>query len=412
MMNTEKRWIKRLEDIIEPSIQVPMWKNIPDFPLESFAQALSQELSLPNLDVTWTGSDWKHHGEIMQGFGANPVVCAFEMTPLSHPCFLILSNEEIEKISSWTLSGNEITSSELKSAYFEYLLAKTLKAFDQQSIYSGLHPKISNASIPNEEAYLIDFSINCENDSCNIRLCLPKSFQSSFNVHMSEKPFSLMDQTFTQSMHVSLPIEVGYVALSMDHWKSVNEGDFIILDQCTFHPNENKGTMSLYLYDNPLFQLKLKDGKCKLLDYIFYNEDYSMNDDEFDEFDDEFDENFFEDDQQPQEEQMSYESGAENKSEEYESPSDYDQDNQQTPQEQETNQTLISPEKVPLNLKVEAGRLQMSLHDVMQLKPGNTISLVQSPQQGVVLTLNNNVIAHGELIEMGDAIGVKITKLK
>lgn len=48
---------------------------------------------------------------------------------------------------------------------------------------------------------------------------------------------------------------------------------------------------------------------------------------------------------------------------------------------------------------------------MLSLRPGNLLQLPISLEQGVRLTLNSQVIARGELMQIGDVLGVKISEI-
>ena len=72
---------------------------------------------------------------------------------------------------------------------------------------------------------------------------------------------------------------------------------------------------------------------------------------------------------------------------------------------------IISSSEVPLLLKVEVGKLTLSLGQLLSLKPGNTLPLGHTLEQGVNITLNSKVVAKGDLIQLGEMIGVKINEV-
>lgn len=53
----------------------------------------------------------------------------------------------------------------------------------------------------------------------------------------------------------------------------------------------------------------------------------------------------------------------------------------------------------------------MSLDKLLKLKPGNVIELGVQVEKGVNLVANGQCVGKGELLQLGDVIGVKITKL-
>jgi type III secretion system YscQ/HrcQ family protein len=149
----------------------------------------------------------------------------------------------------------------------------------------------------------------------------------------------------------------------------------VILDQCTYHPLQKKGTLTLVLQSNPLFQLKIKEGQLKVLDYIFYQEGVSMTpENPSSDLDDSY-----------QEEEISTENAP--------------------------MQPLSIADEIPLSLRVEVGALNMSLKELVQIKPGSVIPLSTHPEREVKLTLNGKTVALGELIEMDETVGIKILQL-
>ena len=72
---------------------------------------------------------------------------------------------------------------------------------------------------------------------------------------------------------------------------------------------------------------------------------------------------------------------------------------------------MISTEEIPIELHVEVGTILMDLKKVLQLKPGNLLELGIKPEQGVNLMVHGKPFAKGELLQVGDVLGVRIIKL-
>lgn len=77
----------------------------------------------------------------------------------------------------------------------------------------------------------------------------------------------------------------------------------------------------------------------------------------------------------------------------------------------EKGNNFIKEKDIPITITVEMGRIQMPLQKVAELKPGNVLDLSIPPSLGVNLTVGGKRIAKGELIQMGEVIGVKILKM-
>lgn len=65
-------------------------------------------------------------------------------------------------------------------------------------------------------------------------------------------------------------------------------------------------------------------------------------------------------------------------------------------------------QEVPLHVVVEAGRLKMSLRQLLDLAPGNLLELGITPESGVNLVVSGKVVGRGELIRVGETLGVRI----
>jgi flagellar motor switch protein FliN/FliY len=66
---------------------------------------------------------------------------------------------------------------------------------------------------------------------------------------------------------------------------------------------------------------------------------------------------------------------------------------------------------IPLNVIVEVGRLQMSIKKLLELQPGNMLELDIHPEAGVDLVVNGKRIARGELLRVGEVLGIRIVEL-
>lgn len=72
---------------------------------------------------------------------------------------------------------------------------------------------------------------------------------------------------------------------------------------------------------------------------------------------------------------------------------------------------ILSSSQIPLTLTVEVARLTLPLEKVMHLKPGNLLDLNIGPAPTVHLTVGGRPVARGELVKIGDSVGVKILGL-
>lgn len=93
-----------------------------------------------------------------------------------------------------------------------------------------------------------------------------------------------------------------------------------------------------------------------------------------------------------------------------------DQEGSQSLEETSSSLTLsentpIQADQVPVAIIAEIGRLEIPIRQLLQLEPGNMLDINIHPERGVDLTINGKLIGRGELIRVGDVLGVRILKL-
>lgn len=67
--------------------------------------------------------------------------------------------------------------------------------------------------------------------------------------------------------------------------------------------------------------------------------------------------------------------------------------------------------ELPLTVAVEIGRFQMTIGELMRLQPGNLLELTVHPQDEIDLVVNGKRIGRGELLRIGQLLGVRVTEL-
>jgi flagellar motor switch protein FliN/FliY len=128
-----------------------------------------------------------------------------------------------------------------------------------------------------------------------------------------------------------------------------------------------------------------------------------------DEFEDE--EELEEDEEYEDEDDEEEEDDEEHDEEELDDHEESDQEDSQADVSvvpEEKKKIAKGPDEIPLNVVVEIARLQMPLKTLMNLQPGNLLDLDIHPENGVDLVVNGNRIAKGELLQIGEKLGVRI----
>lgn len=66
---------------------------------------------------------------------------------------------------------------------------------------------------------------------------------------------------------------------------------------------------------------------------------------------------------------------------------------------------------VKVSLVAEIGKAEMTVEELFALRKQSTVKLDQDADAVVTLLLNDKAIARGELVAVGDNLGVRITEL-
>lgn len=408
-------WLRTIPDAIKLQDEIPLFGNPPPFPWEAFNQELAKIFEQPDLKVVCTNIEWKTSEELLSGFGETPAIHPISVAPLSGLSYFIFSKEDLSRLFQTLIPEASLEETEKEwdedwaDQFYLFLSSQAIHAFQKSNFDSSLAPKLlQDASLPASPCLCFDIEINFGSKSFNSRLAISPEMRSALKQRYTQKTLSYppgISEAITADVHVV----IGGVTLPKNEWKKASSGDFLILDSCSLVPGDDKGRVVLKVNNSPIFRAKIKDGKLKLLEYPLLQEvQIPMANHEDDEFDDTFeteDETISESDQT---EDQDFEDELEEEEEVFEE--------EKTPLEAAKDLLsktapalpLVNPENIPLTVSVEIGRIQMSIQQLMQLAPGNMLDLDISPENGVDLVVNGRCIGKGELLKLGETLGVRI----
>jgi flagellar motor switch protein FliN/FliY len=270
----------------------------------------------------------------------------------------------------------------------------------------------------------------------------PELRQSWVEYHQQHYERSALYEELAKIVDVTLHIEVGQTELTLQEWSTVELGDCILLDHCSLKHDTLEGKVMMTIDRREALRAKLKDGNLKILELpIFHEVDIPMdeqnehddedededlfsdlefpeedNDEDFNDFDDdedllsELDEDHVEEEEGVSEEVPEAEAGETEASAELaEEEAEFEEPVMATPVEEEKGP--MTPGEIPVTVVIEAGCVQMTMDQLLLLEPGNLLELNIRPESGVDLTINGKIVGKGELIKLGEALGVRVLKL-
>ena len=399
-------WLRQLPRELKQLDEASPFGFVPPFDEAKFASILSETLKLENLQLQLKAIRLCEGEKILDGF-ADSERFFFTVAPLQGEAALLVPKGHFDSLLTQFAEKDlhhHILDEEFKKAFSHFVLIEALMAFQSALPDPTLSPQLlSEGKLSEiEGAWVKDIELSFKGGSLTCRLVLPNLFRQSLKSKYKERK----EKKLFQELPIEVHIEAGRVSLSRQEWKSLNIGDWIILDSCHLLPNQKKGRVLLTIYHKPAFRARLKEGTLKILEYpLFYEVGTPMSTPPKDEEQEELRDEELEETPSEEEEEYVEEEEKEELSEEEEAPSESEEEASST---QMASQEPFKAEDIPLDIIVEVGRFQMTVQKLSELQPGSLIDLDIQPDQGVDLVVSGVCIAKGELLKVGETLGVRI----
>lgn len=405
MTTTPYDWIKHLPSSVLEMDGIPLMGFPPPFPWAQFGKQLSAILQIEGMEISASDPQWRSEEQLFEGMGAPLVPLHISIATLAGDLSWVMSQDDIRKLMSLVLTKKEngipLWDPEYEKGFYTFIALETINALGKVEFDKTISPHIlPSAELPNTPAMCLDLSITLLGTTLTGRLLLSKEFRQSWKERYANRKLDLaITSPLLQQVQLIVNLEAGKTSLTLAEWSAVKPGDFLLLDSCSLEPGEDKGRIMLTINGVPFFRGKVKEGNIKILEYpLFHEVDTTMSnpppedDEEETEFEDEF-----QDEEELEEIEEEVEAAPAPQASQAAKPG-----------------TLVeakgvpSPQEIPFSVIVEVGRLQMSIKQLMDLQPGNILDLNIHPENGVDLIVNGKRIAKGELLKIGDSLGVRV----
>ncbi|TXI35577.1 MAG: YscQ/HrcQ family type III secretion apparatus protein [Nitrosomonas sp.] len=384
-------WLRVIEPELVKLQDVAAIGGPDDFSWDALNQLLAERFEIPDLAIRPTSTSWQSEKELASYVSKHPWVLNVAFSSLPGSAALVMSDKDVETLMATLLTKKSesigYSNKDFQTGFYHFLgavLANTLEelGFTDEQALSVLESKTP----PNGPGICLEVDITLCETTIKGRLVatedLLEVWKQRFAASASQ---ALLLSPAAQNFEVVIHLEAGKVTMPSSRLKTVHVGDYVILDSCTVLPGEEKGRVMLTINDVPVFRGMLKQNKIKVLEYPLYHKaDTPMDQD-----------NTFEDEEVAQEEGIEpFEEG-----------------------EEEGGKMEPAPpigeraKDIPMTITVEVGRIQMKLEKLMQLQPGQLLELDVDPAEGVDLVVSGRCIGKGELLRLGEALGVRILEL-
>lgn len=411
-------WLKEIPTSLLQLDSIPLLGYPPSFPWEEFTTKLAATFQLKDLKIKPLGVEWRTADDLLNGLGGSPIAIHISIPGLEGDVCWLFPENDIKYLLSLLITQKEqpldLLDPEFEKGFTQFLIYEVFHVFNQCNFDNTLNPHLlEEGAIPTEPALCQDISIALNGRVFVGRLIFSPAFQKSWKERYAVRTLDIpMESVLAQKIEIPVHIVAGETALTLGEWKQIQLGDFITLDYCSLDPTSDKGRITLTVNGQPFFRGRLKEGSIKILEHpLYYEAEAHMTpqDEPKEEQEEEFEEEF-----ESEEKTMSEESFDSESDEAVEALlSQAEKVIQKAPKEdkQEVTQaakTPLKPEEIPLSIVVEVGRLQMSVQKLLELQPGNLLELDIRPEMGVDLVVNGRRIGKGELLRVGEVLGVRV----
>lgn len=380
-------WISRIEDAIAALEERPQFGGPHPFPWAEIESRLKTLFDRSDMALSHQERGWVVAQQIWEGLEKSLLPLSILFSPLEHPLYFLMSEQDLKTLMLALFGEKETALPFVDSAHLEgfylYLALEVLHQIEELHFAEELTPRLGESPenlrdhLKQSRCFAIDVSCTLEGKEIRGHLLIPQNFRDSWKRTFARLPQPPLPEELSKKLPINLSLEAGEVELNLQEWKGAKKGDFIVLDRCSYDPDTKKGRIVVKLGSTPLFRGKFQEGGIKLLEYPFYEEGEKVME-ESEELEPLMNENEEEEERAP--EKIS------------------------PPKEAPT----ISPDNIPITITVEVGRVKMTAYELMQLAPGNLIQLPVTPEQGVDLLVSGKKIGSGELVKVGETLGVRI----
>lgn len=450
-------WLKRVSPSLLEKSSTSVIGYPPAFPWAQFTSLLSKQLQLANLQIQPTANlEWREPNALYAGLGDRLYPFNLTIAPMGGTLTWIIPEQDLNILMSLLLTGQKEAlpniDKELEAGFAKFLAIEVISLLPKIEFDKNISVYLMNSTeLPKEGALCFDVSVSIAEQAFQSRVIISDELHQQLKTHYSKRTVS---SPIANEIDLVVHIEGGSTSMTLSEWRTVSPGDFLLLERGAVQPS-GEGSVNLVVDDITVFRGKLNNGSIKIIDAPLYREVGMATDDnhpeeekehheeepvDSDAFNEEFSNDLdLEDDEEnnhasetngehPEEEEETEfeELGEALEQEKWPPPPERRPEQPESTEAQETTavesehpvtpapvavekeEKIISPEEIPLKIVVEVGRVQMSVQQLMELQPGNMLDLHLHPEDGVDLVVNGRRVAKGELLLVGESLGVRI----
>jgi type III secretion system YscQ/HrcQ family protein len=395
------------------------------FPLERMEELLSKylgkEVSLKGEEKEWVTSD-----QITKKKKENDLrELSCSVFGISTPLSLLFSNDSLSVVLAELLQS-DLTHIKMQPALFlkafeSFFFAQVVACVKEAVTFEKMEIQLKEPkeSIPYEGCFLYRYTMHIGKATSSFLISLPAPFLDKLHDLPQSKEFQ-PSQWLINLPFFPISVEAARVHIPLSQLQKIQPGDVIFVDFPFFIPGSERARVILTYRGIPLFRAKVKNGVIKLLEM-------SHNQQAFQPISQTPLSILAKTIKEPAMDPLNKKLPSTQKNTPAEAkktlPLESQDDSQLDFSEDEQTQELetytdtgkekpthpVSFNDLPLLVIVQLKELSMTLEQLQSLQPGNLLDLDIHPEKAIVqLTIQGHTIGEGDLILIGDKVGVRI----
>ncbi len=253
-------WIKRIPGSHLPLGEAPLLGFPPPFPWTELNRELSQifgrEVVLDQGDALV-----RERAAFFEGLGDDVSIFNISVTGYEGHLSFIMIKEDVGHIMDRLIAEEQSaisrdTDPEFLQAFSHFVAFQINQSLTKIGYDFPFHI-MHTSELENEDALCVDVGISIQGIRSVGRLVVWPSFQRALRERFKT---GSMNPKIEGDVHVPVHLEIGKVQMTPEEWESVNEGDFIVLDE------GGDKVVKMTVGGVPYVRGRLRNGKIKVVE--------------------------------------------------------------------------------------------------------------------------------------------------
>ncbi|MFZ4100079.1 MAG: type III secretion system cytoplasmic ring protein SctQ [Chlamydiia bacterium] len=406
MATTPAFWLPRLQKACLEASVIPLWGGLSPFPQAVVEQRLAPLFQ--GLSVTFEVQPTQNPEETSPPTDA--LVYHATAAPIDGTVSCHLAPSAIWELLAGTTHkdpglGAASLDRDLCDGFATFLLTCILQALTKTPWPGNSRWQLTSEA-KGSPALAVEGTLQLGTLSCPFLLYVSDQMVEQFRTQYAPRPLEQLNPELAESIDLMVDMPIGHTTVSLKELKQVRLGDVVLLDELLLDLSTGDGTFSLRIGNQDVWSCLLNEGQL-LADRPFppHPENRAMSfppdhPEDFSEFDDlgSFDDLELDDDLPPEPPPAKKgRTGAKAAA---------SADDESVPMQEGS-----AVDRLKVQLTVSLGRITMTARDLLEIRPGNTLDLPVNTQGPVDLLVGTERVGRGELIQLGDHLGIRILEI-